>query len=218
MAGTGATKSSTDAKYTLKELEVGDEQAIDIHLRNAMVLSSIPHHHNYAHQLSLTHFDPVCPLGLPSWLSPSGLSSSSSHRLPFHRTSSGSMYKVSLPGLPLSTLCLRGPKLFFSSLNAMVRSLSSYDEFRCRWIPDQFIDYSRLKQRCRQLFLMESVTKTLVVREETLVDLTDEVCFFLSFYCAALSNSAASNVAAVALDGCGVLAGANPWRITLGST
>jgi hypothetical protein len=188
MAGTGTTKSSPDAKYTIptfKEIEIGDEQAIDIHLRNAMVLSSIPHHHNYAHQLSLTHFDPVCPLGSHPWSSSSNLSSGlpHAHRPPFQRTSSGSMYKVSLPGLPLSTLCLslRGPKLFFSSLNAMVRSLSSYDEFRCRWIPDQFIDYSRLKQRCRQLFLMESVTKTLVVREETLVDLTDEVGFFQLF-------------------------------------
>ncbi|KAK0234605.1 kinase-like domain-containing protein [Armillaria nabsnona] len=68
------------------------------------------------------------------------------------------------------------PKLYFSSLSSIVRSISSYDEFRCRWIPELFADYSRLKQRCRQKFLQQTVTKMLVVRGDVVVtDLTDDV-------------------------------------------
>ncbi|KAK0502305.1 kinase-like domain-containing protein [Armillaria luteobubalina] len=68
------------------------------------------------------------------------------------------------------------PKLYFSSLSSITRSLSSYDEFRCRWIPELFADYSRLKQRCRQKFLTETVTKKLVVKGAVVVtDLTDYV-------------------------------------------
>ncbi|KIJ94789.1 hypothetical protein K443DRAFT_134619 [Laccaria amethystina LaAM-08-1] len=44
-----------------------------------------------------------------------------------------------------------------------------------RWIQEHQ-DYSRLKQRCRQKFLQETVTKTLVVKGSViLTDLTDEV-------------------------------------------
>ncbi|KAJ3868373.1 kinase-like domain-containing protein [Lentinula novae-zelandiae] len=71
---------------------------------------------------------------------------------------------------------LSGPKLFFSSLSSIVRSISSYDEFRCRWMFDNFIDYSRLKQRCRHKFGMESVKKMWTLRQNiVLSDLTDEV-------------------------------------------
>ncbi|KAF8962816.1 kinase-like domain-containing protein [Flammula alnicola] len=64
-------------------------------------------------------------------------------------------------------------RLFFASLRTVALSISSYDEFR--WIQEHQ-DYSRLKQRCRQKFLQETVTKTLVVRGEImLTDLTDEV-------------------------------------------
>ncbi|KAK0218723.1 kinase-like domain-containing protein [Armillaria fumosa] len=68
------------------------------------------------------------------------------------------------------------PKLYFSSLSSIVRSISSYDEFRCRWIPELFADYSRLKQRCRQKFLQQTVTRMLVVKDDVAVsDLTDDV-------------------------------------------
>ncbi|KAH9475156.1 Putative serine/threonine-protein kinase/receptor R826 [Psilocybe cubensis] len=63
--------------------------------------------------------------------------------------------------------------LYFQSLRTVSLSISSYDEFR--WIQEHQ-DYSRLKQRCRQKFLQETVTKTLIVRGSLiLTDLTDEV-------------------------------------------
>jgi len=63
--------------------------------------------------------------------------------------------------------------LYFSALRPISLSISSYDEFR--WIQEHQ-DYSRLKQRCRQKFLQETVTKTLVVKGSlVLSDLTDEV-------------------------------------------
>ncbi|KAJ4487787.1 kinase-like domain-containing protein [Lentinula aciculospora] len=71
---------------------------------------------------------------------------------------------------------LSGTKIFFSSLSSIVRSISSYDEFRCRWMSDNFIDYSRLKQRCRQKFGMEGVKKMWTLRQNiVLSDLSDEV-------------------------------------------
>jgi len=55
----------------------------------------------------------------------------------------------------------------------MALSISSYDEFR--WTQDHQ-DYSRLKQRCRQKFLQETVTKTLIIKGSVIMtDLTDEV-------------------------------------------
>lgn len=63
--------------------------------------------------------------------------------------------------------------LYFQSLRTVALSISSYDEFR--WIQEHQ-DYSRLKQRCRQKFLQETVTKTLIVKGSLiLTDLTDEV-------------------------------------------
>lgn len=63
--------------------------------------------------------------------------------------------------------------LYFSALRPISLSISSYDEFR--WIQEHQ-DYSRLKQRCRQKFLQETVTKTLAVKGSlVLTDLTDEV-------------------------------------------
>ena len=88
-------------------IDVGNESALDVHLRNAMILQTYP---NY---------------------------------------------------------------LYFSSLRTVSLSISSYDEFR--WIQEHQ-DYSRLKQRCRQKFLQETVTKTLVLRPSVvLTDLTDQV-------------------------------------------
>jgi len=63
--------------------------------------------------------------------------------------------------------------LYFQSLRTVALSISSYDEFR--WIQEHQ-DFSRLKQRCRQKFLQETVTKTLIVKGSLiLTDLTDEV-------------------------------------------
>ncbi|GLB42900.1 putative protein tyrosine kinase [Lyophyllum shimeji] len=63
--------------------------------------------------------------------------------------------------------------LYFSSLRPVALSVSSYDEFR--WIQEHQ-DYSRLKQRCRQKFLQETVTKTLVIKGSViLTDLTDHL-------------------------------------------
>ncbi|KAF8632355.1 hypothetical protein AX15_001913 [Amanita polypyramis BW_CC] len=64
-------------------------------------------------------------------------------------------------------------QLYFNSLRATTLTLSSYDEFR--WIQEHQ-DYSRLKQRCRQKFLQQCVTKTLVIKGSfALIDLTDEI-------------------------------------------
>jgi len=63
--------------------------------------------------------------------------------------------------------------LFFQSLRTVALSVSSYEEFRS--IPEH-LDYTRLKQRCRQKFLQETVTKTLVVKGSVIItDLTDQV-------------------------------------------
>ncbi|KAF8868225.1 kinase-like domain-containing protein [Mucidula mucida] len=101
-------------------IEVDHESEIDIHLRNAMILSSL-----------------------------------------------------SLDPTPTS----EGAKLYFSSLISITRSISSYEEFRCR-DSAQFIDYSRLKQRCRQKYLQATVTKMLIVKGDIAVfDLTDDLEF-----------------------------------------
>ena len=57
-------------------------------------------------------------------------------------------------------------KLYFSSLRSISLSISSYDEFR--WIPEH-LDYSRLKQRCRQKYTQECVTKTLVIKGSVMI-------------------------------------------------
>ncbi|KAF9005051.1 kinase-like domain-containing protein [Cyathus striatus] len=63
--------------------------------------------------------------------------------------------------------------LYFASLRTVALSVSSYDEFR--WIQEHQ-DFSRMKMRCRQKFLQETVTKTLVVKGEVvLTDLTEEI-------------------------------------------
>ncbi|KII84781.1 hypothetical protein PLICRDRAFT_117229 [Plicaturopsis crispa FD-325 SS-3] len=63
--------------------------------------------------------------------------------------------------------------LYFSSLSSVVLSIGSYEEFR---LTHQHMDYSRLRQRCRQKHTQESLMKTLAIRGSVLVtDLTDEV-------------------------------------------
>ncbi|KAK0234607.1 kinase-like domain-containing protein [Armillaria nabsnona] len=112
----GTVTRSSHAR--LAAIPLDHESEIDVHLRNAMILSAVPR-----------------------------MNQSSS-----------------------------SPKLYFSSLSSITRSISSYDEFRCRWIPELFADYSRLTQRCRQMFLQETVTKTLMVKGDIAVtDLTDDM-------------------------------------------
>ncbi|KAK0447351.1 kinase-like domain-containing protein [Desarmillaria tabescens] len=83
---------------------------------------------------------------------------------------------MTLSAVPRMNRSSSSPKLYFSSLPSITRSISSYDEFRCRWIPELFVDYSRLKQRCRQKFLQETITKMLVIKGDIAVtDLTDDV-------------------------------------------
>ncbi|EIW77962.1 kinase-like protein [Coniophora puteana RWD-64-598 SS2] len=65
--------------------------------------------------------------------------------------------------------------LYFSSLASIVRAISAYDEVRAARSAAH-VDYSRLRQRCRQKATVEGVTKTLVVKGSVLlVDLTEEV-------------------------------------------
>jgi hypothetical protein len=74
-----------------------------------------------------------------------------------------------------ATVLHRHPRrLYFSSLLSASKSIASYEEFR--YVPEQ-LDYSRLKQRCRQKYTQETVMKTLVVKGSslTLTDLTDDV-------------------------------------------
>ncbi|PBK63653.1 kinase-like protein [Armillaria solidipes] len=81
-----------------------------------------------------------------------------------------------LSAVPRMNQSSSSQKIYLSSLSSITRSISSYDEFRCRWIPELFADYSRLKQRCRQMFLQETVTKTLMVKGDIAVtDLTDDM-------------------------------------------
>ncbi|EGN97419.1 hypothetical protein SERLA73DRAFT_75104 [Serpula lacrymans var. lacrymans S7.3] len=64
-------------------------------------------------------------------------------------------------------------RLYFSSLYSITQSISSYDQFRTN---SERMDYSRLKQRSRQKYTLEQVTKTLVVKGSILlVDLSEEV-------------------------------------------
>ncbi|TFK19230.1 kinase-like protein [Coprinopsis marcescibilis] len=57
------------------------------------------------------------------------------------------------------------PYLVFSSLRSISLSVSSYYEFRLHGLDSEHHDYSRLRMRCRQKFMMEGVVKTLVLKE-----------------------------------------------------
>lgn len=121
-------------------IDIGVEQPSDVCLRNAMILSAMPHTHTCYSIAAPSAFDASYANGTPR----------------------------------------PGPKLYFSSLSSITKSLSSYEEFRCTWFAEQFIDYSRLKQRCRQKFSVEALTRTLPIKGEVMVfDLTNEVGFSL---------------------------------------
>ncbi|KAJ8091813.1 hypothetical protein PM082_021049 [Marasmius tenuissimus] len=140
-------------------IEVGEELYSDIHLRNATVLSTVPYSRNHMRK-PFTTFDRSTP---PEELKPRLISPSDSQSpSPIQDGSKGKS--------------VRGPRLYFSCLSSIARSISSYDLSRDRWKADRFVDYSHLKKKCRQRFLMEGVTKMLTVKGDLmLIDLTDEV-------------------------------------------
>ncbi|KAJ3725759.1 kinase-like domain-containing protein [Lentinula raphanica] len=165
-------------------IEVGIERELDIHLRNAMILCSVPHIQRSS-EVFIPHHDlktPVLELDQFTWTTsdPTG---------PDPAPASNTSLIVGQLATEINTLShmidsqqevtgadIPGPKLFFSSLCSIVRSISSYDEFRCRWMSDSFVDYSRLKQRCRQKFGIESLKKMWTLKKNIMLsDLTDEV-------------------------------------------
>ncbi|KAJ3995640.1 kinase-like domain-containing protein [Lentinula boryana] len=164
-------------------IQVGTELELDIHLRNAMILSSVPRIQRSS-EIFIPHHDlktPVLELDQYTWTTVESSDSGSDETA---ITASNIVGQLATELNTLSAMAdteedilkLSGPKIFFSSLPSIVRSISSYDEFRCRWMSDNFIDYSRLKQRCRQKFGMESLKKTWTLnRNIVLSDLTDEV-------------------------------------------
>ncbi|KAJ3800059.1 kinase-like domain-containing protein [Lentinula aff. detonsa] len=164
-------------------IEVGIELELDIHLRNAMILCSVPRIQRSS-EIFIPHHDlktPVLELDQYTWTTVESADSSSDETA---ITASNIIGQLATELNALSAIAdteedilkLSGPKLFFSSLPSIVRSISSYDEFRCRWMSDNFIDYSRLKQRCRQKFGMEGLKKMWTLnRNVVLSDLTDEV-------------------------------------------
>ncbi|KAF8831146.1 hypothetical protein HHX47_DHR1000017 [Lentinula edodes] len=165
-------------------IEVGSELGLDIYLRNAMVLCSIPHVQRSS-EIFIPHHDlktPILELDQFTWTTVDSTDSDTAttpttiaEHLATQLDALSAMedfQRLADKDMPE----LSGPKLFFSSLSSIVRSISSYDEFRCRWMFDNFIDYSRLKQRCRHKFGMESVKKMWTLRQNiVLSDLTDEV-------------------------------------------
>lgn len=162
-------------------IEVGRELELDIHLRNAMVLSSVPPIRR-SREIFIRHRDlntPLVEVDQITWTTtdttttiPSDVLEQIAVQINTAYGSSESNAFADDTDMPETS----GPKLFFSSLCSIVRSISSYDEFRCRWMPDNFIDYSRLKQRCRQKFGSEALKKTWILKRNiVLSDLTGEV-------------------------------------------
>ncbi|KAG7088829.1 hypothetical protein E1B28_012784 [Marasmius oreades] len=137
-------------------IDVTEELALDVHLRNAMVLSTVPYFRNRITQRFRSfNTPPITPL----------------FHSPALKPVCTEYFDEYIDG---HYVC--GPKIYFSSLLSITESISSYDEFRCRWIADTFVDYTRLKQRCRQKFEKEGVLKMLNVKGNLSIhDLTDEV-------------------------------------------
>ncbi|ESK95443.1 hypothetical protein Moror_997 [Moniliophthora roreri MCA 2997] len=136
-------------------VEVGEELYTDVHLRNAMILSTVPYDPNLIRQPFIT-FDESFPPEEPKPCYPS-------HS--YHTSTKAQLRKFSTSG----------PRIYFRCLSSISRSISSYDLFRVRWMVDTFVDYTRLKQRCRQKYLTLRVTKMLTVKDVKVLDLTDEV-------------------------------------------
>ncbi|KAL0064324.1 hypothetical protein AAF712_008770 [Marasmius tenuissimus] len=150
----------------LLAVEVTEELPLDVHLRNAMILSTVPYYRNRTIQRYRTFNTP--PPATPSRYSPSSSRSNCSGYFPdpnnVEQTYVSEIQHV------------YGPRIYFCSLLSITESISSYDEFRCRWIADTFVDYTRLKQRCRQKFEKDGLAKMLTVRGSLKVhDLTDEI-------------------------------------------
>ncbi|KAG7085642.1 hypothetical protein E1B28_003189 [Marasmius oreades] len=142
-------------------IDVGEELYSDVHLRNATVLSTIPYNRSHMRR-QFRSFDYSAP--------PEELKS-------LVVTPVDSQFPSAPPSPDLKDQnTVRGPRIYFSSLSSIARSISSYDLSRARWMADRYVDYSHLKNKCRQMFLMEGVTKMLAVKGDLMVvDLTDEV-------------------------------------------
>ncbi|KAF9061916.1 kinase-like domain-containing protein [Rhodocollybia butyracea] len=174
-------------------VQVGTELELDIHLRNAMVLSSVPLKRTI--EKFIPHDKtPVIELDQITWFSASSSSDSESaptiispndilehlatkiSDISMSGNTGSDAITVNESSAVSETPEVFGSRIFFSSLSSIARSISSYDEFRCRWMPDNFVDYSRLKQRCRQKFSLEALKKMWTLkRNVVLSDLTDEV-------------------------------------------
>ncbi|KAE9409499.1 kinase-like protein [Gymnopus androsaceus JB14] len=164
-------------------IEVGLELELDIHLRNAMVLSSVPPIRR-SREVFIHHLDlntPKAEVNQITWTTTETTADIPNDILEQLAIQIDTAYGSDEP----STIGddsihefseIFGPKLFFSSLSSIVRSISSYDAFHYRWMPDQYINYSRLKQRCRQKFGLEGMKKMWTLRRNiVLSDLTGEV-------------------------------------------
>ncbi|KIK57635.1 hypothetical protein GYMLUDRAFT_262816 [Collybiopsis luxurians FD-317 M1] len=167
-------------------VQVGNELELDIHLRNAMVLSSVPL--GRRSEVFIHHRDlktPVLELDQIIWKE-SESSDSGDTKDPAASdilqqlateidTVSATVDSPHSDGDGVhnnnGTPELSGPKIFFSSLSSIVQSISSYNQFRCN-----YIDYSRLKQQCRQKFSFDRMKKMWILKRDiVLSDLTDEV-------------------------------------------
>ncbi|KAF9265231.1 kinase-like protein [Marasmius fiardii PR-910] len=137
-------------------IDITEEFPLDVHLRNAMILSTVPYFRNRSAQRFRSFNTP--PVTPPLHSSALKLASND-----YFEKDSDNYY-----------VC--GPRIYFSSLLSITESISSYDEFRCRWIADTFVDYTRLKQRCRQKFDIDGLPKMLSIKGVLKIhDLTDEV-------------------------------------------
>ncbi|KAL0569672.1 hypothetical protein V5O48_012285 [Marasmius crinis-equi] len=147
-------------------VQVTEELPLDVHLRNAMILSTVPYYRNRTTQR------------FHSFNTPPRTPSRSI--TPLSCTTEYFDVKLEHTHLPeIQDVYVYSPRIYFCSLWSITESISSYDEFRCRWIADTFVDYTRLKQRCRQKFEIDGLAKMLTVKGSLKIhDLTDEIEFF----------------------------------------
>ncbi|KAF5347225.1 hypothetical protein D9758_011080 [Tetrapyrgos nigripes] len=198
--------SDVNDQPTQVTLDVDSEMAVDIYLRNAMVLSNVPYNHQnrrpthtfipynrieasekeeFYHEVeAILRMSSTGSYGTQDYKklkevpiplandaagaildglhmgpasSPSPLTTMTHASSSPMSTPSPLLTPNSTTGISSAFSTTANPKLYFHSLSSIAKSISSYDEFRCRWIADKFIDYSRLKQRCRQKFCVEGV-------------------------------------------------------------
>ncbi|KAF5389817.1 hypothetical protein D9757_003679 [Collybiopsis confluens] len=163
-------------------IQIGSELELDIHLRNAMVLSCVPLVRRT--EIFIHHRDlktPVLELDQIIWIEPES-EPDGSMKAP---SASDILQQLATEFVNISAsvdnhhyrtdsdvkpeFC--GPRIFFCSLSSIIQSISSYSQFRCN-----YIDYSRLKQQCRQKFSFEGMKKMWTLKRDIMLsDLTDEV-------------------------------------------